>query len=92
MYRHYNICNIPIYFYNVDIQHLQHNSETLETLLQHAVFTLLLPYDATQSGGTTDTGKPAAEDGGAAWQRPVVPAPGLDPASDSHLSWTPGCG
>jgi hypothetical protein len=33
VYRHYNMCNIPIYFCNIDIQHLQHNSETLETLL-----------------------------------------------------------
>jgi hypothetical protein len=51
VYSHYNICNI-------DIQHLQHTSETsktLETLLQHAVFILLLPYDATQNGGMSDS-------------------------------------
>jgi hypothetical protein len=55
-------------------------------LLQHAVFTLLLPYDATQGGGTVDSGKPAAKDDGAAWQRPAVPPPGLGSASDDPLS------
>jgi hypothetical protein len=32
VYRHYNMCNILIYFCNIDIQHLQHTSETSETL------------------------------------------------------------
>ena len=31
VYSHYNICNMSIYFYNIDIQYLQHTSETLET-------------------------------------------------------------
>jgi hypothetical protein len=26
-----NICNIPIYFCNIHIKHLQHNSKTFET-------------------------------------------------------------
>jgi hypothetical protein len=26
------MCNIPIYFCNIDIKHLQHTSETFETL------------------------------------------------------------
>jgi hypothetical protein len=28
------------------------------------------------------SGQPVAEDGGAAWQRPATPGPGLGPASD----------
>jgi hypothetical protein len=32
MYSYYNICNIPIYFCNIDIQHLQYTSKTSETL------------------------------------------------------------
>ena len=27
VYINYNMCNIPIYFCNIDIQHLQYNSE-----------------------------------------------------------------
>ena len=54
------------------------------------VFTILLPYDATQSGGTADSGKPAAEDDGVAWQRPAASSPGLGPASDDPHSWPPG--
>jgi hypothetical protein len=53
VYSYYNMCNIPIYFCNIDIQHLQHTLETskiLETyycsmrfqhrniLLQYAVY------------------------------------------------------
>jgi hypothetical protein len=41
VYSHYNMCNILFYFCNIDIQHLQHTSETFETLwnifLQHAL-------------------------------------------------------
>jgi hypothetical protein len=40
VYSHYNMCNILIYFCNIDI-HLQHISETFETLetysLQHVL-------------------------------------------------------
>jgi hypothetical protein len=32
MYRDCNMCNIPIYFYNIKIKHLQHPDETYETL------------------------------------------------------------
>ena len=32
VYSQYNMCNIPIYFYNIDIQYLQHTSEITETL------------------------------------------------------------
>ena len=32
VYSHYNMCNIPIYFCNIDIQHLQHTSESSKTL------------------------------------------------------------
>jgi hypothetical protein len=46
MYKHCHMCNIPIYFCNIDIKHLQHTFETLETYacnirFQHNV-TLLL--------------------------------------------------
>jgi hypothetical protein len=32
MYSQYNMCNISIYFCNIDIQHLQHTSKTSEIL------------------------------------------------------------
>jgi hypothetical protein len=32
VYSHYNMCNISIYFCNIDIQHSQHTSKTSETL------------------------------------------------------------
>jgi hypothetical protein len=31
-YNHCNICDIPIYFYNIHIKLIQHTSETTETL------------------------------------------------------------
>ena len=31
VYNHCNKCNIPIYFCNIDIKHMQYISETLET-------------------------------------------------------------
>jgi hypothetical protein len=31
VYNYCNICNFPIYFYNIYLKHLQHTSETLET-------------------------------------------------------------
>ena len=32
LYNHGNMCNIPIYFCNIRMKHLQHTSETFETL------------------------------------------------------------
>jgi hypothetical protein len=32
MYSHCHICNIPIYFFNIHMKHLQHASETPKTL------------------------------------------------------------
>ena len=32
MYSHCNICNIPIYFCNIQMKHLQHTSETYERI------------------------------------------------------------
>jgi hypothetical protein len=32
VYSHYNMCNISIFFCNINIQHFQHTSETSETL------------------------------------------------------------
>jgi len=32
MYSHCNICNIPIYFYNIQMKHLQDVSETYERI------------------------------------------------------------
>jgi hypothetical protein len=32
LYNHYNICNIPIYFCNICMKHLQYTSKTSETL------------------------------------------------------------
>ena len=36
MYNHCNLCNIPIYFCNIVIKHLQHTSETSKTLKTYA--------------------------------------------------------
>jgi hypothetical protein len=38
------------------------------------------------------SGQPAAENGGAAWQRPVALAPGLSLANEASHSWLPGLG
>jgi hypothetical protein len=35
VYNHYNMCSTLIYTYNIDIQHLQHTSETYETLVTY---------------------------------------------------------
>ena len=32
MYSHFNMCNVPIYFCNIKMKHLQHIDETSETL------------------------------------------------------------
>jgi hypothetical protein len=31
VHNYYNICNILIYFYNIDVKHLQHRSKAFET-------------------------------------------------------------
>jgi hypothetical protein len=36
VYSHYNLCNIPIYFCNIHMKHLQHAYETPETLETYA--------------------------------------------------------
>ena len=36
MYNHFNTCNIPIYFCNIRMKHLQHTSKTSETLETYA--------------------------------------------------------
>jgi hypothetical protein len=46
VYSHCNVYNIPIYFCNTNIKHLQHTSEKLETYVyimcfQHNIFLLL---------------------------------------------------
>jgi len=64
VYTHYNMCNILIYFFIMDIQHLQHTSETYSCNILFSP--LLLSYDATQSRETADSGKPVTEDDGVA--------------------------
>jgi hypothetical protein len=49
VHNHYNMCNIPISFCNIDIQHLQHNSETSETL-KHTFTTCV--FSIVLIGGT----------------------------------------
>ena len=50
-------------------------------------------YDATQSGGTVDFGKPVAEDGGAAWQRPATEASwGMGAPWGMAAVWQSGAG
>jgi hypothetical protein len=54
VYSHCNMYNIPIYFRNIDIKHLQHTSETSETLnirLQHAL-SAQCHLDAWTNGGS----------------------------------------
>ena len=46
----------------------------------------------TGGEGAAGSGQLAVEDGGAAWQRPVAPSPGLGLASDGPLSWSAGLG
>jgi hypothetical protein len=41
-YSHCNMYNIPIYFYNIDIKHLQRTSETYKTLETYAFNAMLL--------------------------------------------------
>jgi len=36
MYNHNNLCNIEIYFCNIQMKHLQHEFETSETRSKHA--------------------------------------------------------
>ena len=70
VYSHCNICNIPIYFCNVHIKHLQHISETLGTYTYNMRFYLTLADG--WAGGALHSGirgKVAAEDGGAATPR-----------------------
>jgi hypothetical protein len=52
VYNYCNICNIPIYFYNIHIQYLQHTSETNETLkTNHCNMRFQKPW---QTGGQTE--------------------------------------
>ena len=54
MYSHCNMCNIPIYFCNIHMKHLQHASKTSKTLetyvcnmrFQHNIFLLLRQMEA----------------------------------------------
>jgi hypothetical protein len=39
VYSHCNMCNIPIYFYNIKMKHLQHRDETSETYSYNMGFT-----------------------------------------------------
>jgi hypothetical protein len=67
VYNYFNICNFPIYFYNIFLKHLQHTSETLEIYACNMRF----PRDITLLFGRKelvvmelDAGK---EVGGSAW-------------------------
>ena len=47
VYKHYDICNIPIYFCNIHTKHLQHISETSETLETYAYATCAFQCNVT---------------------------------------------
>ena len=40
MYSNYNMCNVPIYFCNIDIQHLQHPLKHLKHTIATCVFSV----------------------------------------------------
>jgi hypothetical protein len=68
MYNHCNMCNIPIYFYSICMQHLQHTSKTFETLEIDACNMRFSPFFRTtqRRRGTAGFGQPTAEDEGTA--------------------------
>ena len=68
VYNHCNICNIPIYFCNIHLKHLQRTSKTSETLERYACNMHFSPFfHATQSKvGNGLFRPPVVEDGGAA--------------------------
>jgi hypothetical protein len=88
VYNHFNICKIPIYFYNIHMKHLQHTYKTSETLETYAWNIRFSSFFRTthRGGGMAGSGQLAPEDGGMAWQQPA----GLGPTSDGPLSWLPG--
>jgi len=88
VYNHCNICNIPIYFCNIHLKHLQRTSKTSETLERYACNMRFSPFfHATQSKvGNGLFRPPVVEDGGAAWQQPAAPVPSLCSASDTPSS------
>jgi hypothetical protein len=44
MYNHCNMCNIPIYFFNIRMRHLQHISEIFETLKTYVYNMCFSPF------------------------------------------------
>jgi hypothetical protein len=44
VYSYCNICNIPIYFCNIDLKHLQHTAETCEILEMYASNMCFSPF------------------------------------------------
>ena len=59
VYSHCNICNIPIYFCNIDIKHLQHTfntPETLETYVCNILFQRKHLLAALTNGGLSARG------------------------------------
>jgi hypothetical protein len=72
LYSHYNMCNIPIYFCNIDVKHLQLTSEKFETLkiyvcnmrFQRNITLLLGRMEARRCGARRQRGS-------GAWSSPV---------------------
>ena len=76
VYNHCNICNIPIYFCNIRMKHLQHTYETLKIYVCNMSFSPF--FRTTQSrAGNGQFRQSAGEDGGATWQWAAALGPSL---------------
>jgi hypothetical protein len=91
-----NICNIRVqplqHMKHPDLllqhpsKYLQHTFETSETLGTYACNIRFSTFFFCMTHSRVGNGQSAAKDGGAAWQRPAMPAPRLGLASDGPLS------
>jgi len=74
VYNHCNICNIPNYFCNINVKHLQHTNETSEHL-KHTVATCTFLRNVTLLLGQMENLvaelDASAEVRGGAWSSPV---------------------
>jgi hypothetical protein len=82
VYNHCNICNIPIYFCNIHMKHLQYTYETSETLetcvLQHrGGWGRSIPVIAVGAGGKRQRASTIKTSTSGGVRAPPPPAPGL---------------
>ena len=70
VYSHYNMRNIPIYFRNIDVQHLQHTSKTSETLETY-YYNMRFQRNICLLVGRMEARRHGARSRGVAWRLPV---------------------